>query len=396
MRRFVLPLLAGVLLLSACDDPSNVGLGLVGGEGGEPELVRLPAAPFTVTESVREIGGATTLVLAGRVADPLLGTQQATAYVDFGDPARFGQGDLTRFRSSTVREVYLQMPRRYLYGDTTSAVAYALRSLTGEFNQIGTRTDTTITPGAQITSFTYALPDSLVRVPLPSTWVAANDTTLRSSVFPASFNGFQIAATSGNAIVGFTPGTIRMFAVSAQDTVVYTANKTVTTTERLSAPALPPDYVLVQDGYPHARRVELSIGQIGVSPPGLSRLALELEVDTTLIRQAPPNFVRPRLSTLEFIGFDDEGEIVIVSNTGTACQRAFTCILAGVDDRGRMVFSSTVLTAIGRSLLLAQPSTIQGGYVRVPLESGGLGALLVRAPQTPGEPSLALTLIPTN
>jgi len=60
-----------LLLATGCDDPSAVGIGLIG-EEGLPVTVRLPA-DSVLTASQKDRTGNTARVLAGRVADPLVG-----------------------------------------------------------------------------------------------------------------------------------------------------------------------------------------------------------------------------------------------------------------------------------------------------------------------------------
>ncbi len=400
LRRFLPLVLFGALLVSACDDPSNVGLGLVGGEGGAPEIFRTPATPFVLDEDQHDIGGGTALVLAGQVSDPLLGEMQADAYLDFGDPSAVGSGNLSRFRGATVRQAYLQMPRRYLYGDTLSTVAFTLHDLADEFDQIGLPTDadpdTAFSIGSLVTTFSYALPDSLVKVPLPASWVTANDTTLRSSIFPASFNGFRMQASGGNAVIGFTPGTVRLFAVTDEDTVAYVANKSATLTRRVTEPTLPDGYVLIQDGFSNTYSFPLDSPPLDqVKGNDLSRVALEIQTDPTLLAQTPPNFVRPTLSTLELLGADSTGTILFRSATAnTLCERAVVCAKASPTAEGRAVFFSAPLTSVGRLLLLDEPSPINRAFLRPPTESGTLSATVLRAPGTDEAPTLVFTVIP--
>ena len=55
--RFLLPLLAGLLALTACDDPSNVGIELVEEGGGEP-VVRVLTPSVIEEEPINDITGA--------------------------------------------------------------------------------------------------------------------------------------------------------------------------------------------------------------------------------------------------------------------------------------------------------------------------------------------------
>ncbi len=400
MLRRVLPLLLVAATLTACDDPSNVGLGLVGGEGGEPTIQHVPATPFTSSDR-KEFTGGTTYVLAGRVDDPLLGAVEAEGYVDFTNPVAFGQGSLTRFRGATLTGAYLELPRGYVYGDTMTAVGFALHPVTEEFSQTGAHAQSEFSTGAALTSFSYPLPDTTVRVTLPATWIAAADTALRSTASVTSFHGFKLRATSGNAVLGFDPEEVRLFAITAQDTVVFSGIKSVSATRRLSAPNLPPGYIALQDGLQdttasaiprqvsYSYRVNFDLAQ---RTDGLNRLALELAYDSVLTQQTPPNFVRPRLDLIEVVGIDADGNVLATSSGDF-----FLRVTGAPGAQGRIVFASRRLTAAGRDLLLpGRQSEVKALLVQAPQLLGTLNAIVLHAPGTAQAPRFSVTVTPSE
>ena len=190
-----LALLLASLSVAACEDPSNVGVGLVGEGGGEPVVERVELAEFEDVEGT-DVTGGTQLVLAGRVNDPLLGTLSATGHLDFD---AVGGADVAGFRDTTLASATLQLVPNYAYGDTTTEVTLQLSSVPDEFNAAGATADTTLPAGEPIATFRFAPTDTLVSVPLPEAWIAANDTTLRSTRATSIFHGFQIAPAPGSA-----------------------------------------------------------------------------------------------------------------------------------------------------------------------------------------------------
>ncbi len=75
-------LVVSLLLFTACEDPSNVGLGLVGNDGGEPIVEQLPFETIEMVD-LEGIEDNTGQHLVGQVDVPLMGQISATAYIDF-------------------------------------------------------------------------------------------------------------------------------------------------------------------------------------------------------------------------------------------------------------------------------------------------------------------------
>ena len=305
---FLTPVIVlAALLLSACEDPSNVGLGLIGESGGEPRALSLPVASFTPRDVADVTGGGVTLgstnptprVIAGAVSDPLVGDVSAVAHLDFAAVA----GISDAFRSGTVTDVELRLTRNYIYGDTTSTLTFEVLDIPADWEERAP-VDTTISLGAVAAVASVPAADRQVVIPLPQDWIDANSEVLRSVDFTADFDGLALRSTDGNALMGFATSTARLRVVAAGDTVDYVANRALTTTTATHAAAVQDR--LVQDG--------VGVGVTAVMPDtidpsttGINGVLVRIPVDTVLTSsQTPAGFVRPVLGALRLIGRTQE------------------------------------------------------------------------------------------
>ncbi len=375
MRRSLLWSYCALLLLLAtgCDDPSAVGIGLVG-EESLPVTVRLPA-DSVLTASQKDRTGNTARVLAGRVADPLTGTLSAIGYVDFvmSGTARV---------DTTIVGVRLELPRDYVYGDTLGSVTLALRDMTAAWPYAGVGSDTTLTAGPLVRTFTFAPTDTLVQVDLPAAWIATHDTTFRSNTFATSFHGFQLAPDGDNAVVGFRFSNIRLLVFTATDTLTLTASQGLTTVARESAPSLPEGRVLLQDGLGQVVRLRFNFAADRVRAAGLHAALLEVPIDSLQLKQTPAGFVRPLPSTVRLIGVNAEGGVPVTS-LGEPIVLATATL-----KNGRLQFrlGSTSLQTLQRLMLGETP--VQYLQLEFSIHDNTLGPLLLYA-----EPTLRPTLI---
>ncbi|BBM70005.1 DUF4270 domain-containing protein [Rhodothermus marinus] len=362
-----------LLLATGCDDPSAVGIGLIG-EEGLPVTVRLPADSVLVA-SQKDRTGNTSRVLAGRVADPLTGTLAATGYVDFvmSGTARV---------DTTIVGVRLELPGDYVYGDTLGSVTLALHDMTEDWPYAGVGSDTTLSAGPPVRTFTFAPTDTLVQVDLPAEWIAAHDTTFQSNTFSTSFHGFQLAPGEGNAVVGFRFSDIRLLVFTVTDTVTLTASKVLTTVTRESLPSLPSDRVLLQDGLGQVVRLRFNFAADSVREAGLHAAVLEVPIDSVQLKQTPAGFVRPLPATVRLIGVNAEGNVPVTS-LGEPIVLATT-----TPDGGRLRFrlGSTSLQTLQRLMLGETP--VQYLQLEFPTDDNTLSPLLLYA-----EPTLRPTLI---
>lgn len=397
MTRFSCLALA-VLLFAACDDPSNVGLGLVGDEGGTPEIVRV-SLPLASLDQAERTGNANQS-LAGITDDPVLGTIRAAAYLDFGSASVLNTNStLSDFRASNVVGVTLELPVSYRYGDTLSTVRYALRSITAPFVATGAESDTSFAVGDVITTFEAQANATTVSVALPDDWVARLDTTLRGSNFLNTFNGFYLEPLSGNAVLGF-----RQFSVSAQslasltarsasDTVRYVANTGVTTISRSGAPSLPAGAMLLQDGFRHTLVLDVNDQVVNATyaNAGLARATIELPTLSTLGDVG--SYVRPpAFEDLQLVAIDADGNDVV---SGTS----LLILIEGELSDNTLRFSSARLQQLVQRNLLGNPlcydETSTDCFGRLAIRfvptANTIGAYVLT-----GEARAALTIIPTD
>lgn len=301
--RFAWPLVMGLLLLTACEDPSNVGIGLVD-EQGDP-VVRTFATSSFDTTTIDDITGNVPRVLVGQVDDPLTGRISATGYVDFVS-AGFDNDD-----NPTITGVSLVLDRDYVYGDTAAMASISIFDLVEDWDETAAKSDTSLPKGMLVTTANFLPSDTLITIPLPASWIAANDTTLRSDNFESSFNGFALEGAGGNAIVGFneTASSLRVF--TSADTLDYNLTRTITGIARTSDPAaLPPNQVLVQDGLGQTVTFNFDFDDAGLEETPINGAIVRLFADSVLVNDTPPNFVRPLLREIQLVGVDENGLFV--------------------------------------------------------------------------------------
>ena len=299
-----------VLLASACEDPSNVGLGLLDDAGGDPIVA---IAPFSTFESeVQEgISSGDNEVLVGRVNDPLLGEITAEGYLDF-----FSAVLTTAYEEAQVDTVLLRLTPVYVYGDTLEEVSIEVHEVQEEFQVLGTTRDeippVSTTP---LLNFSFMPTDTLVVVPMPDEWITQRQADLKTTDFSDLFFGLKMTSTGGNAIIGFdnTSNISSLQGIAAGDTVNYFAQKSFTDFARLTEPQIPADRILIQQGTGPHLRVNFDLTQL--QEVGLNRAALRLDVDTTLLDQnLPTGFVRPEVSSVSLFGVFEDSTFFRVAN----------------------------------------------------------------------------------
>ena len=362
MKHVSLPAFFSALLLftcTACEDPSNVGVGLVG-EGGEPVLETIDVTEFDTTAE-RDVTGNTQRLLAGTVADPLLGTITATGFLDVLTTAG---DDVTGFRDSALVSATLQLVPDYVYGDTTREVTLTLFDVPEEVNATSAFADTTLAAGAAITTFSFLPTDTLVTIPLPGTWIAANDTTLRSTSLTSVFHGFQLAAAPGSnsAVVGFDRSESLLEAVAGTDTVFFGQTttssvgfKSLTSISREGEPALAVEREVLQDGIGPGVRLDFDVSTTDLLGEALNRAEIVVYTDaSTLEQNAPAGFARPPLDLVELVGVNEEGN-VIPSPTA----RPYSASPPNGTTKGASALAATSCALFSRSSCLAgkAPST---------------------------------------
>lgn len=297
------------LLLLGCDDPSAVGLDIIGEVGGEPVIVDLPPTVNDVTV-VDQVTGQNPRVLVGHVEDPLFGTFRTHAYLDFGQMLG-AEG----FREGTVTSAFLTLQRDYLYGDTLGTIEFDLFGMPGEWAAGGATADTSLAYGDFVASYTVSAQDTLVTLQLPQTWVAANDTTLRSTDFPNVFHGFHLRARGGNTILGYAAGLSSFGATTAADTVSYPQVRNLTIRERLTPPGDSGDATPYQSTVGPLVSLSYDVADL-VDQFAVNRGTLRVREDSLRIQQsAPAHFVRTRPANLHLYYRRADGLLQLVESS---------------------------------------------------------------------------------
>lgn len=325
MHRFVSPvLLFGLLLLSACSEPTGVGANLGEGRFGEgtPQAFVEAASTLDTTAAVARTGINTPppprpgvanrswRFLTGVVDDPLTGTIEAEGYIDFLGAAvpdsALREADLDSLSAQ------LRLEPEYRHGDTSSTLRIRLFDLAEEADMERAPADTPATAfPAEMTAietYTVSPTDSLVTFDLDQGdhgWISEHQQVLQdTSEFGDDFNGFKLTVESGGAVIGFDHGSATLRVTTSSDTVDYTALKSFTRIERRGTPsASPPDRALLQDGIGSTLLFAWDYSQPlftdSLSNTKLNKSDVIVPIDTTRMRETlsgRPNFVRPSIN----------------------------------------------------------------------------------------------------
>jgi hypothetical protein len=376
---FLFAFLIAPLLFAGCDDPSAVGLDIIGEVGGDPVIMDVPPV-ITQLETAGELTGQNSRVLVGHVEDPLFGTFRTHAYLDFGAPLSG-----STFREGTINSAYLRLERSYVYGDTLGSIEVDVYGMDAEWGSQGATADTSIAYSSLIASYTISAHDTLVTLQLPPDWVAANDTTLRSEAFSSVFHGFHLRARGGNAVVGYSAGLSFLGATTAADTVSFPQVRNLTVRERLTDPQPTGNVVAYQSLVGPGVALSYDTSEL-IERFALNRGTLRIREDSLQILLAPVNFVRTRPQTLTLFYRTVENVLLPVET-------------APRQDTGEFVFRSGELYLMIDRILRGQirPGRFEIRTQQPATATQGLGintldVLLIR--QDEGRPDLRLVLTP--
>lgn len=365
---------ACLLLLAACEDPSGVGLTVLDPTASDPQARTLPvdSAAFTDSEELTgafltEPGFENFRGLAGRVEDPAFGTTTAYGYFDVLDPQNVSED----FRGRPVEEATLRLRRAYAYGDTMSTTRLDIRQIAEEWTAVGAVADTLFPVQDDIiTSFDVAPGDSLIEIDLPESWIAANDTTLRSEDFSTIFHGFRLdPSDEASAIYGFA-GSSTLRLISEDDTVFYQVSEVFSGIE---GPADPPtDEALwrLQDGT--GRGLELQFDLDTLAQSAVNTVRLRVNADTAAVTaDLPPGFTRPFARRLALFGFLEDQDPVLIT-------------VADLDEETEtFTFRSAVLDDVFQDLLLGR-SEVEGFVLGFPTTPSSLDVMPLVRRSEPG------------
>ena len=261
MRFSVLVFLGAVFALSACQDATGVGLGLIGGDTVDPAAVVLSATALDTTEVAYPTAGfaGTTgtlpqqRVLVGRVQDARFGDAVATAYIDAARPSTVPDD----FDGATVTSVTIELQRDYTYGDTTATLPVEIRLVTGNWTPDGLPADTTLGTGDLLVTAQLVATDTLTTITIPGSAFAGRDTLFSSPQFSSLFEGFELrvpetGAPLPGAVAGFrvASSSSRLRVATAQDTVTFALSEVFTRLEQSAPTMAPPDVLPLRAGAP--------------------------------------------------------------------------------------------------------------------------------------------------
>ena len=287
------------LALSACQDPAGVGLGLIDEEQSDPSVrvVALTDLDTLVFDApaigIADVSNSRTQarVLVGDVRDAQFGDARAVGYLDLLQPAAARQLD-----TDDVQRVWIELPRDYAYGDTTTALPLSLHAIQGSWSADPSYpSDTLFSVGAALATTTVTDADTTLRFDLPASWVTANAATLVGDDFAEGFEGFAIQPQAGYApapglVAGFsTLASASLRLATAEDTLFFALSE-VFSSVRASGPTAPPAGVLPARRLSGtAIRFEADLASFGPLP--LARGLLTLPLDRSLTQMG--SFVRP-------------------------------------------------------------------------------------------------------
>lgn len=375
-----LVLLAGLLFSTGCDDPSNVGQGLLDPQTGDTQVTSLSPSDLSLGDRSDLTGGnaasGAIRALTGRVDDPVLGRIQSTGFVDFVPSSQFE----TSFVNGSVSWAGLSLNLDYRYGDTTGVVNLDLYSVTENWlsNEIGA--DSEVPMGDLIASFEVPVTEGVVQLPLPQDWIDENDATLRGTSFSDSFHGFGLVPTDGDAIVGFRFSESRLRASTvAGDTVSFALSKVGTVTD-LAESNPPSGHVVLQDGAHGGITLRFPFNDGPLDEALIHRVILHLNA-VDLSSQYPIGFNRPLPGVLGLEAVSAEGtsrlEIAEVS----------------INSEGAFVIANTTLTNVFQSANLGK-SSLDRFELYFPPEQSGIGFFAF--PQDGGSDSVEAVITATT
>lgn len=376
---------ACLLLLAACEDPSGVGLTVLDPGESDPRARTVPAGDVALGELPDQTGlflsssnFADFTVLAGHADDPLFGSVTAYAYLDMLAPESFPEG----FRDRPIEEARLRLFRSYAYGDTVGVTTIDIRQLEEEWTAVGATADTTFpVMDDVIASFEVAAGDSLIEVPLPESWIAANDTTLRADDFSNLFHGFRLSAETAGAVYGFN-GRSSLELISEEDTVRYGVSEISSHLDAEPSAAFPDHLIPVQDGSSTGLHFAFVLDTLGT--PALNTAFLRVTADTAAAQaDLPAGFARPLARELALYGtFEDDDPLLLGQ--------------AELDEETQTFsFRSNTLTTVLQELVLGR-EPLDGFAIGVPAARSSLDVMPLVAPPAEGAPRAVLILIPTQ
>lgn len=387
IRRIPAPRIRGLtavciflLILGGCDDPSDVGLGLVDDSAREPVQEMIEASAFELSDSTDITGGigasGAIRTLSGLVDEPLTGSVEAVGYFDLS----VFDGGGSDFRTGDLESVELILAFDYIYGDTTSTLEFELNGIAADWSADGRRSASEPDVDESVTTFTVDASADEIRLDLPTEWVSRHSLEIQSTDFESLFQGFQVRAVSGNAVLGISSVDSEMIAATAQnDTTRYRITRRHSAVTR-SGGQIPAGTLLLQDGAHSIATLQFPVGEDELDAAAIHRFLIRLTRSGD-IPAAPQHFVRPGISQigLRAVAVDQTTELPIQT--------------INVDpDSEQLLFDSNVITSVVQRAL-QQDSNLDRFEVFVPVAQSGVGYLLLNDLSSgSGKPEAIVTL----
>ncbi len=310
--RVLLSTFLAVLLLSACEDPSNVGLGVIGESGGDPVRMELPPTAQrsefepTVTSNVRSSLGYTigaARILTGSVVDPVFGTVVTKAYIDV---ARTSSGS-TDYESGALTSVELILAPNYVYGDTMATTELVISEMGFDWPATNLPADTSLTVGAEIVRVEFPYPDSTITIAFPDDWILAHAADLLSVDIADRLDGFELSTTDPSAVVGFNASSALFRITTSTGVGDLIVSKIFTHVERTGDGAIPAGRAVLQDGTGQGLGFDFNFAADSIQGSAISRVVIELMIDQETLGDTPEHFVRPAPAQFDFLGIREDG-----------------------------------------------------------------------------------------
>src|SRR5690606_5866684 len=254
------------------------------------------------------------------------------------------------------------------------------------WNPVGAEADTAFAAGDLLATYDVPAADTLVVLPLPDSWVSANDEALRGDSVLTAVHGFKLLleeGAPGGAVVGFDALRSRLRLTTSEDTVDYLLREVFTHVERGDAAAPPGDIVVMRDGAGEALAVTLP--SEGVGAAAVARAVFRLDADPSLLDGGL--LARSLPDGLGLVGVTESGTRLLIAETELD------------EGASSYAFTSVALTRVIQDAVLGEPLFVR--YLVVPSQSPlALDVLPVVVGPPPGQgeaerrPRLVLTVVP--
>ncbi|GAB5535713.1 MAG: hypothetical protein Rubg2KO_19620 [Rubricoccaceae bacterium] len=315
-----------LLALSACQDPTGVGLGLIDDDTSQPNARSLAATSAALQSAETTTAGFAssgtplqTRVLLGSVIDPIYGDATALAYMDVNLPTA---GRPENFQDSTITAVALQLrlddytrvegdTALYVYGDPTASLPIEIREITSGWAPTDLAVDATLPVGDIVATGTILPTDTTFTINLDPAWVTANADAIRADDFVTSFEGFEVRIPDGTvagAVRGIDATLSAMLVATSLDTLRFPVNEVLTSlTQEDAAPST--DVLALRAGRASTLAFDFDFEPVGVA--ALARADVRFPVERS--QTGGTAFVRPLASQALLVGVVSETERIQLS-----------------------------------------------------------------------------------